>query len=199
MMKYAASIVAVVSALGGLVPFQADAQNAAKIEVLSEGKKQAVICNATSAIVPEFDFADLPPLLDLKPTADVERLIIKSASDPVRQKARIYPGSIGCSDDYAWSITPGGGHTILSIFRWPLQAEEPTFLGFAADVDVAGPGLVFVPSYPTETVQERRRRIPGNTFLMLPEDSSFYPVDAIRTGSSDSGLPLLLAGPGSVT
>lgn len=192
MMKRAAKTVAAIAALGGLISFQADAQNKAKVEILYEGKKQVAICNATSAVVLDSDFSDPPPW-DPKPTADIERLAIKPSLDPTRQKAKIYPGWLGCQDDYVWSIAPGGGHTHLSIFRWPLQAAEPTDLGRAADVDVAGPGLVFVPSYPTETVQERRRRIPGNTFLMLPDDSPLYPVDAIRTGTSDSGLPLLLA------
>jgi hypothetical protein len=191
-MRRAARIVAALAALGGLIPVQADAQNAAKVEILYEGKRQVAICNATSALVLDSDFSH-PPVWELKPTADIERLVIKPSSDPTRQKAKIYPGWLGCQDDYVWSINAGGGHTHLAIFRWPLHAAEPTDLGRAADVDVAGPGLVFVPSYPSETVQERRRRIPGNTFLMLPDDSPLYPVDAIRTGTSDSGLPLLLA------
>jgi hypothetical protein len=194
MMRRAARIVAAVAALGGLFAFHANAQNAVKVEVLYEGKGQAAICNATSATVLESDFAQ-PMLLDSKPTTEVERLTIGSAANPVRQKMRIHPGWLGCSDEYVWSnFVTMSGHTLLFIFRWPFQAgTEPTSLGVAADVDVAGPGLVFVPSHPNETVQERRRRIPAATFLMLPEDSSFYPINAIRTGTSDSGLPLLLA------
>lgn len=190
-MKCAGRIVAAFAALGGLISFQVNAQSPAKVEVLYEGKKQVAICNATSAVVLDSDFSDPP--WDPTPTADIERLAIKPSSDPTREKAKIHHGWLGCQDDYVWSIGVGGGHTHLAIFKWPLQAAEPTNLGRAADVDVAGPGLVFVPSYSTETVQERRRRIPGNTFLMLPEDSPLYPVDAIRIGTSASGLPLLLA------
>lgn len=191
MMRRAANTVAALAALGGLIPFQADAQNAAKVEILYEGKRQVAICNATSAVVLDSDFSD-PPLREPKPTADIERLAIKPSSDPTRQKAKIHHGRLGCQDDYVWSIGAGGGHTHLSIFQWPLQADAPTYLGVVADVAVVGPELVFVPPYPTETVQERRRRIPASVFLLLP-NYDYYPTSAIRIGTSDSGRPLLLA------
>jgi hypothetical protein len=133
-------------AVAALMSFQAEAQQAAKVEVLYQGKRQAVVCNGTNAIIHMADFDDQPPL-DSRLTADVERLTITPTSDVVRQTARIYPGFVSCKDDYVWSYAGTlSGHSVLSVFRWPYQIDSaPILLGSAPDYDLAGPGLIFEP------------------------------------------------------
>ena len=195
-MKYGVLVLAVCTALGSVVPAAAQGDNKARVEVLYEGVGGAVICNARSAIVKGPDFTD--ERLS-KPDAEIERLAIEHAIAPVRQKARIYQGMVNCADDYVWSIydVPNVPHSYLFMFRWPPQDATPAFLGGASDVDAAGPGLVFVPHYASETVQQTRERIPGSTFLLLPQSPRVYPTSAVRIGTSSTGLPLIFAIHGS--
>lgn len=190
-------VLAAVAALVGLAPLASQAQQTTgpRVEVLYEGSRAAAICSPTSTIVGPYHSLDftLPPG-KLEPTAEIERLSIEPGSSPVRQQARIYPGWVGCADDYLWSnlIVPSG-HSILFMYRWPPGDKAPVDIGGAADVDVSGPGFVFVPRWTSETIQETRKRIPGDAFLLLPGDAWFHPRSVVQVGTSPSGLPLLLA------
>jgi len=196
------SLAALLIAAGlGAAPSQAQPASA-KIEVLHDSRMPAALFSATTAIrviasplEPDSTEAMLNPNLRV----DVERAVLRPDGTIERRITSMRPGVLECFDDYIADYVPSvSGHIFPSFLRWPRDAEAPVELGGGADVYMSGPGIVFVPFWPTETVQETRARMTRARMspemaLLLPQGLQDPPQSSVRAGTSPTGAPLLLA------
>jgi hypothetical protein len=171
-----------------------------KIEILYEGTGLAAICSDRTAIV-----ATPHPSADINArlTIEMERLIVETNGPILRQNAVLRPHGIdplvACFGDYvALDLGTLSGHTFLDLYRWPAQATiGPTLVAVGADVGAIAPGYAFASPYPTETLPQRRARLPAPEFIMLPDHQVDVPDSMVRAGTSRDGAPLLLGVYGS--
>lgn len=171
-------------------------QGSLQTEVLHESRLPAALCNATTAIRVVADSTPADPFLSDRykhRSVDIERITLQPGSAVERRRASIFPGGMECLNDYISTyLDVPAGHVLSRFMRWPRDAAAPILLEVAADLGMSGPGIVFSPYYPSETVHQSRARLPGSLFSLLPEGVWDMPTSSVRAGTSPTGSPLLL-------
>jgi hypothetical protein len=170
-------------------------QDGLQVQVLHDSRMQIALCNATTAIrviAQPLERDSTESMLNPDLRMDIERMTLRPDGSIERSNASIRLGYIQCMDDYI-AVYAVGAHVWLYLNHWPRDAAAPAELGSGDKLDMAGPGIVFVPSYPFTTVNEMRERLPDPRFLFVPPGLEDWPESSVRAGTSSTGAPLLLA------